>query len=610
MQAKPDQTDKFIGAGWIRQLPLVRVLAGYQREDFRHDLVAGLIVAVISVPQAVAYAFLAGLPPEAGLYACLLPMFLYALLGSSRHLIVGPVAVAALMFAATLAEHAPHFEHNYLAISTVVCIEVGVLLLLLRLSGASEVVNLVSHPVINGFINAAAILIIISQLNPFLGIPGTDAGIPLANLLATLQSYAAVNPATLILGVVSLALLLIARSGIPALAARLAPYAYSHRLLRRAFAATRPHHFQLLSRAAPLVTLIVAMLAVSVLGLEEQFAVKTAGDVPSGLPVLALPPIDPLMWLQLMPAAAMIAAVVFVESYTIASAVAGREHRRIETRQELVALGAANLAAGLSGASPVAGSFSRTSVNYESGARTPVSSLICVAVILLTLLLFTPLFAALPHTTLAAIVIVSILGLVNFANIRKHWQQYREDGITEVVTLVTVLAFGVETGLIIGVLLSITLFMRRSSRPHITLVGRIKGTDLFRATKRHEDAETFEHIAAVRIDENIFFANANNVEDRLEQLLLRRPATAHVLLVCSAINVLDVSGIEMLRRLNRRLRTTGILLHLAEVKWPVMSRLTHTHFIEELSGKVFRSASEALDQLASMPESGQSEPVA
>ena len=572
-------------SGWRAYVPLLGVLRGYDRAAFSSDLTAGLIVAVISVPQAVAYAYLAGLPPSAGLYACLVPMLLYTLLGSSRHLVVGPTAVAALMVAAAIGAHAPDYGGDHLGVATVICLEAGAFLLLLRLTQMGGVVHLLSHPVITGFVNAAAILIIASQLSAFTGVAAEQDGLPIAGLFAVVRNFPSFNGVALTLGVGSLLLLWVAaRYG-----AKLAGWAWP-RLAGSPFVA----------QAGPLLTLLLATLLVAALDLDGGFGVATAGEVPGGLPEFTLPPFSPLMWLALIPSSAMIAAVAFVESYTIGTSLANREHTRLDSGQELLALGAANLAAGFSGATPVAGSFSRSSLNYQSGARTPVSSLACAAVILLTLLVLTPLFTNLPQATLAAIVIVSVVGLIDFGAIGRHWKLYREDGVTGLVTLATVLALGVETGLIAGVLLSIAFFVRRSSRPHIALVGRIGESQSFRAARRHQ-VETHDHVTALRIDENIYFANANHIENKLHRLIARRPGTRHVLVVCSAVNIIDVSGVEMLARLNDNLGQKAVKLHLSDVKWPVMAQLKRSKLPDELSGRIFFTTDEAMNALADLP---------
>lgn len=563
-------------------LPLIPILSNYRRDDFGHDLAAGLVVGVITVPQAIAYAFLAGLPPQAGLYACLVPMLIYALLGSSRHLVVGPVAVSALMVSAMVSEYAPKHSDAYLDITSIVCIEAGLFLLLLRISNMGGVVNLLSHPVIVGFINAAAIMIIVSQLRAFAGIPGTVGDNPLERGYQLVTSLHLYHPTTLQIAVASLVgLWLVQRWSIP--------------LLRLVVPSLRAEHP--IRRIGPLVIASLATLVVWSLDLATTAGVATIGPVPGGLPGLGWPIFDATLWLQLAPGSAMIALVAYVESFSIGTMLATRRRTRLNANQELIALGAANIGAAVTGAYPVAGSFARSSVNYQSGARTPVSSLVCAVIIVLTLLFFTPLFTYMPHAVLAAIIIMSISSLIDFRSFRIHWRIYPEDSITQVATFVCVLAFGVEAGLLTGVALSIAFFVRQSSRPHVAVVGRIADTQHFRSTRRHP-VQTLEQVTAVRVDENLYFANANQIESKLLKAVQRRPQTKHLLLVCSAINMVDVSGLEMLTRLNENLKRMRIQFHLSEVKGPVMDQLEATEFLAELSGNVFFTTDQAIRDLS------------
>ena len=567
---------------WRSYVPIVDVLQRYRRADFGHDLTAGVIVAVITVPQAIAYAFLAGLPPQAGLYACLAPLVIYAALGSSRHLAVGPVAIAALMVAATIGQYAAAYDQSHLEISIVLCLQAGIILWLLRLLQMGGLVNLLSHPVITGFVNAAAFLIIVSQLPAFTGIGPGSADDPFNQLADLAGRWQEINAVSIAIGIGALAgLLLVGRYGVTVL-----------RLLMPDVADEHP-----VSRLGPMVVAVLAAGVVALWQLDTGFGVAVVGYVPPGLPSFTVPSFNWPLWVDVAPAATMIAVVAYVESYSIGTTLAARQRTRVNAHQELIALGAANIGAAFTGAYPVAGSFSRSSVNYQAGGRTQVSSLICAAVIVLSLLFLTPLFALLPHAALAAIVVVSVVGIVDFSSARRHWRVYREDSITELVTLVTVVLFGVETGLITGVALSIAFFVRTSSRPHIAIVGRIANTEHFRSARRYS-VETFPHVAAIRIDENVYFANANQIENKLLKLVQRRPGTRHVLLVMSAVNMIDVSGLEMFYRFNQNVSAMGIKLHLSEVKGPVMEQFEATDFVMQLTGSVFFTTDQAMRDLA------------
>lgn len=567
---------------WQSYVPLVGTLRRYRREDFGHDLVAGLVVGVVTVPQAIAYAFLAGLPAQAGLYASLVPMVVYAVLGSSRHLVVGPVAVSALMVAAAIGQYAPKYDMSFLAISTVLCLQSGIFLWLLRLSQMGGLVNLLSHPVITGFVNAAAILIIISQLPAITGIGGGGATEPFQQVLGLAGRMDQFNPVALGVAAVCLGLLwLVPRYGVRV-----------WRVFQRDVTDEHP-----VSRTGPILVTIVAVTAVWLWNLDGEFGIAVVGALPSGLPEFTLPPFHWQMWLDVAPSSAMIAVVAYVESYSIGTTLATRERTRVNAHQELIALGASNIGAAFTGAYPVAGSFSRSILGYQTGARSQVAALVCMVVIIVTLMFLTPLFAPLPHAALAAIVVISVLGIMDAQSLRRHWRIHREDSITELATLITVLAFGVETGLLTGVALSIAFFVRTSSRPHVAIVGRIPNTEHFRSARRY-DVETFSHVAAIRIDENVYFANANQVENKLLKIVQRRPGTKHLLLVMSAVNMIDVSGLELFYRINQNLEAMGIKLHLSEVKGPVMEQFEATDFIMRLTGSVFFTTDQAMRDLA------------
>ena len=573
---------------------MLDVIRDYRRDDFGYDFVAGLVVGVVTIPQAIAYAFLAGLPAQAGLYACLLPTLIYALLGSSRHLVIGPVAVAALMVAAAVAEQAPATNEAAVGIAVILSLQAGLFLLLLRALQMGGVVNLLSHPVISGFINAAAILIVVSQLPALLGLPDVDGHDTMQRLWLIATNLPASNPTVVIIGALSLATLIFVQRGLLPSLRRLMHLrrGFAARLRRWGVSFKAPSP---LNRIGPMVVAVGATGAVWLWGLRD--AVPTVGAVPAGLPGFVLPPFQPALWLELAPAAALIALVAYVESYSVGTAIASRERQRVNPHQELIALGAANIGAAFTGAYPVAGSFSRSSVNYGAGARTPMSSMVAMALVVSALLFFTPVFAYLPNAALAAVVIASVLTLFDWRSPRDYWRFYPQDALTHGATLLSVLAFGVETGLLIGVVVSILLFVRRSSKPHIAVVGRVAETTHFRNVERY-DVVTDPTVASVRVDENLFFANARTIENKLMKVVVREPETRHLVLVCSAINMIDASGLEMLVRINDSFRALGVKLHLSDVKGPVMAQLEAGGFPRELSGTIFFTADQAERDLA------------
>ena len=564
-------------AAWLSYFPIIAALRNYRRREFSHDFFAGLMVGIIAVPQAIAYAFLAGLPPQAGLYASVVPPLLYAVLGSVPRLSVGPVAVIAIMVAEAVRAHAPAFSDAYLGTTTVICVQAGITLWLLRLTQMGGIINLLSHPVISGFINAAAIMIILSQLTALTGIPALG-GSGLAQARHLVTDLTAVNFVTLAIGCTSLALLwIVQRYGFYLVL----PF------LRRV---GRQHP---ITRTGPMLVALLSIGAVVWFGLDQRYAVATVGELRAGLPVLTLPPLDVALWIELMPASAMIALVAYVQSFSIGTRLAQRNRQRLDSNQELIALGAANIAAAFSGGMPIAGSLSRST----GGGHTPLTGVICVGFIVVTLLWFTPYFAALPHAALAAIIIISVSDFIDFKPVYRYWKFYRHDSITHVVALLGVLLFGVERGLLIGIVVAVALFVRQSSRPHIAIVGRVGDTAAFRNQRRYA-VTTVPHVLAVRIDENLYFANANLVEERLLHLVARHADVRHVLLVCSAINFIDTSGLGMLERINEELARKDVLLHLADVKGPVMDQLKTSSLPAELSGSIFFTTDEAMRDLA------------
>ena len=537
---------------------------------------------MVTVPQAVAYAYLAGLPPQAGLYACLLPMLIYACLGSSRHLVVGPVAVAALLVAAAIAQHAPDYGNAHLMISSVLCLQVGLILLALNLFKMGGLVTLLSHPVITGFVNAAALLIIVSQLPAITGISIDQTSSPLLQVSALLKSVDGLNATTLTIGVTALLFLLCSKTLI-------------QRLLT--FVGLRGDDHPL-TKTGPLWAALAGILCVSTLGLSG--ATETVGAVPQGLPTLAWPSMDLALWLALLPSAAVIAVITYIESYSIGATLAAKEREQVRPNQELIALSAANIGAALSSAYPVAGSFSRSGVNYAAGARSPVSSIICAVIIVCTLLFFTEAFVDLPKAALAAIVMVSVLNLIDLDSWRKNWSSYRQDCWTEWATAVGVLALGVEVGLLFGVLLSVAFFLRGASNPVITQIGRLGDSEQFRSAKRYS-VTLHHHVLALRVDENIFFANATQIEARVVGRALRRRGTQDVVLACGSVNRIDSTGLTMLLRVSRTLADAGIHFHLSEIKGPLMQALSPTNLAENISGEIFFSNDEAMRALTEVP---------
>ncbi|MDC0213488.1 SulP family inorganic anion transporter [Gammaproteobacteria bacterium] len=562
-------------------LPLAQHLKNYNRQTLAQDTTAGLVVGMVTIPQAIAYAFLAGVPAEAGLYACLLPMILYALLGSSPHLVVGPVAIAALMIVSTVSEYAPKFSSEYLMITQLVCIEVSLIFVAMRILRLGSLTSLISQPVMTGFVNGAVFLIIASQIPIVIGIdsPSTLSGTGnFFHLIAKIDEF---ELPSIIMGLGALAFLMSFRWTIKTVSKPDSDLSSSHK-------------HSLLIGLGPIILVIASI--VFVYSFDNNFALETVGKVPDGLPIFIIPNLDAHVWLGILPGSFIIALVTYIESYSIATAIASKEQKTINAHQELLALSAANMGAGFTGAYPVAGSFSRSSVNYFSGAKTPISSVICSLVIIVSLLFLTEIFALLPLTVLAAIVILSVIGLLDFSALYQNWQTQKLDKVSELMTFLGVFIIGVEPGLILGILSSVLFVLMQSSRPQITEVGRIPGTDFFRSNKRYE-VEPSPDLIFVRIDENLFFGNATNIETNLFRLSSQPNSPTHLVIVCSAINRIDSTGLQMLSRLNSRLKEIGNSLHLSDLKGTLLENMDKAELNTRISGEIFDTASEAVSKL-------------
>ena len=569
-----------------RWVPLIGWLRTYHRGLLTRDVLAAVIVTLMLVPQALAYAMLAGLPPEMGLYASMLPLVLYAVFGTSASLAVGPVAVAALMTASALSSFAAPGSPEYIGAALVLAALSGLILIAMGVLRLGFLVNFLSHPVISGFVTASGILIAISQLKHIFGVEASGHNV-VELLRALLGQWQQVNVITLLIGLGVWAYLWVCRKRLNGWLTKLGiPASWAG----------------LMVKAAPISAVVVTTLLAWGFQLEQR-GVDVVGFVPSGLPAMTLPSLDQSLWLGLLPAALLISLVGVVESVSVAQTLAAKRRQRIDPNQELIALGMANLGAGVSGGSPVSGGFSRSVVNFEAGAATPLAGAFTALGTVLATLLLTDLLAFLPTATLAATIIVAVGTLIDLPAVKRTWQYSSSDGVAMVATLLLTLLHSVEVGIISGVVLSLGLHLYRTSQPHSAVVGRVPGTEHFRNVKRHQ-VETDEHVAMLRIDESLYFANARYLEDTVMALAARSPSIKHIVLTCQAVNVIDASALESLEAINGRLKDAGAMLHLAEVKGPVMDRLTHTAFYHELTGQVFFTTYDAWQALAHPASAG------
>lgn len=565
--------------GPARYLPVLQWGRQYTKDTLVSDLVAAVIVTIMLIPQSLAYAMLAGLPPEMGLYASILPLVAYALFGTSRALAVGPVAVVSLMTASAVGAITAAGSADYATAAITLAVLSGLFLVLLGLLRVGFIANFLSHPVISGFITASGVIIAASQLKHILGV---KAGGENFYLLATslISHLGETNPVTLAIGAGATAFLFWVRKGLKPLLSRLG---------------MKPRPADLLAKAGPVAAVAVTSLLAWGFDLGAS-GVKLVGAVPQSLPPLALPSFSADLLAQLAGPAVLISVIGFVESVSVAETLAARRRQRIDPDQELIGLGAANLAAGLSGGYPVTGGFARSVVNFDAGAETPAAGAFTAIGIALATLLLTPFLAYLPQATLAATIIVAVLSLIDFSILGRAWAYSKADFAAVAATIAVTLGFGVELGVSSGVALSLLIHLYNTSRPHMAVVGQVPGTEHFRNVLRHK-VVTDDAILSVRVDESLYFANARYLEETICAMAAERPSVRHVVLIGTAINAVDFSALESLEAINDRLKARGVALHLSEVKGPVMDRLQRADFLDHLTGKVFLSHYQAIEAL-------------
>lgn len=558
-----------------RYFPILDWGRQYSRQTLSSDLLAAVIVTVLLIPQSLAYALLAGLPPQVGLYASILPLIAYAVFGTSRVLAVGPVAVVSLMTAAAVGNIAAQGSADYLAAAIVLALLSGLFLLVLGLFRLGFLANFLSHPVISGFITASGLIIAASQLKHILGIPAS--GHNLLEIVGSLAvNIADANLFSLLIGAGAIAGLFWFRSGFKR-------FLIGRRVPDRAA--------DMIAKAAPVAVVILSVLAVAGFGLEDR-GVAIVGEIPQALPSMVLPVFDPALWTALLGPAALISIIGFVESVSVAQTLAARRRQRIDPDQELVGLGTANLASAFSGGFPVTGGFARSIVNFDAGAATPAAGAFTAVGIALAALYLTPLLYFLPKAALAATIIVAVTALIDLGALKRTWRYSRSDFTAMAATILVTLGLGVEAGISAGVGLSLLLYLYRTSRPHCAIVGLVPGTEHFRNVDRHTVVIS-PHVTTLRVDESLYFANTRFLEDRIAALVAGNPDLKHVILMCSAVNEIDASALESLEAINHRLHDAGVGFHLSEVKGPVMDRLQTTDFLQDLNGQVYLSQYQA-----------------
>lgn len=548
--------------------PALKWLKTYHPTHFKADVVAALIVLAMLVPQGMAYAMLAGLPPVMGIYASILPMIIYAFTGSSTTLSIGPVAIISMMVFSALQPLFAVGSTAYIEAACLLAIMVGIISLILGLFRFGFLIQLISHPVIKSFIIASALLIALGQFKFLLDIPLQTNNIPefIGSLVNNFHHISFLSVG------VSLAAISI--------------LVFLPKWVRSDF----------LNKTIPLLLVLSSIIVVYAFNLD-QHGLKTVGIIPTGLPSFHFPTWNFDLVQKLLPSAFMIAMISFVESLAIAQATALQKRDDLNSNQELIALGLANIAAGINMGFAVSGSLSRTVVNSDAGAKTPMSGVMSSLLMIAVSLYFTSFFQNLPLTILAATIFVSIWKLISFLPFFETWKYSKADGLAMWATFFGVTCIDISTGLVIGIILTFILLLWRISRPHIAVIGLVEGTQHFRNVSRY-DVLTTETIASFRIDENLNFLNAHVLKGYIITELSHNPQIQHVVINCSSISNIDLSAVEMLEELNRELLQLGIQLHLSEVKSPVMDRLNSSRLINMLSGKIFLSHYQAIQTLS------------
>jgi SulP family sulfate permease len=562
-----------------RYIPVLDWGRSYNGTALSNDLIAAVIVTIMLVPQSLAYALLAGLPPEAGIYASIVPIILYAIFGTSRALAVGPVAVVSLMTAAAIGNIAETGTMGYATAALTLAFLSGAMLLAMGILRLGFIANFLSHPVIAGFITASGILIATSQIGHILGVK--TEGHTLPEILWSLWiGLGSANWITVLLGVSATTFLFWVRKG-------LKPLLHKN--------GVGPRLADVLTKAGPVAAVVATTLAVWGFDLSEK-GVKIVGSVPQSLPPFTIPDFSPSLVMQLVVPALLISVIGFVESISVAQSLAAKKRQRIDPDQELIGLGAANLGAAFTGGYPVTGGFARSVVNFDAGAETPAAGAFTAIGLAIAAVALTPLVFFLPKATLAATIIVAVLSLVDFSILKRSWTYSKDDFIAVAATILLTLTLGVETGVSAGVLLSLVLHIYKTTRPHIAEVGLVEGSEHFRNILRHP-VKTDPALLSVRIDQSLYFANARFLEDFIYKRVMGHSEIKDVVLMFPAVNEVDLSALESLEAINSRLKDVGIRLHLSEVKGPVMDRLKRSHLLEELTGEVFLSQYDAWQRL-------------
>ncbi|ALF59396.1 SulP family inorganic anion transporter [Psychrobacter urativorans] len=554
-------------------------LRHYQLAMLPTDVVAGLVVGILVIPQSLGYAVLAGLPPVYGLYAAIVPVMVYAWIGSSNVQAVGPAAVTAIMTASALHPYADKDVEQYVLMAGLLALMVGALLWVAGQLKLGWIMQFISRGVSAGFVSGAAVLIFISQLKYLTSIP--IAGNGLLGYLSSMVRYVSqLHPLTLAIGVVAFTLMVLNR--------------YGKQWVWQSWLSSS--HAKWAERLFPLILLGIAIFLSMSLHWTTK-GVATIGTIPQGLPTFTLPYLpDFREALNLLPTAGLMALIAFVSSSSVASTYARLRSETFDANRELKGLGLANLTGGVFQSFPIAGGFSRTAINVDSGAKTPLASLVTVLVMVIALIAFGDILSPLPYAILGATIMAAIIGLIDIATLKSAWQRDRLDAASFMAAFVGVLVFGLNTGLVIGLMVSFASLIWQSSQPHVAIVGQLAGTEHFRNINRH-DVITYHNLLMLRIDESLFFGNSESVHRRVIDATKQYPDAREIIFIMAAVNHIDLTAQEMLISLNKELLAQQKRLHFSFIKGPIMDVIGDTPLITELSGEVYLSNMDAVEAL-------------
>lgn len=577
--------------GLARWIPAIKWIRSYKREYLPSDFIAGMTVSTMLVPQSMAYALLAGLPPSMGLYASILPVLIYGLLGTSPVLTMGPTAITSVLILSSLQPIADPSDPRFAALAITLALYLGIVLIVLGLFRLGWIVNFLSQPVLVGYINAAAIIIGVSQVQHLTGIDTPNTRAPFLLLFYPLVNITQINLVTFAIGTLALGILLYFRYRLDD---QIKPFVKND-ILR----------FYIV-RSAPLLVVILTTLISYLLRLEERANIAIIGSIPAGLPPIST--LDTFFFsidttIPLLIGAGAIAFVGFFEGISTAKTLASQQRQEVNANQELLAMGIANLGSAFSGGFATTTSISRSAVNHAAGAQTGLSSVITAIVMAITVAFLSPAFYYLPRATLAAIIISAIVNLINFSDIRKTWRYSRWETAPFVVTLVGVLTIGIGVGIGMGILIAVALHLWRTSRPYIAELGRIGNTEQYENIKHYDDARLMPNTTIVRMDESLYFANMLYLEDYLRTVIAKYPDSNHLILSFSSVNRIDASALQLLTDLVTEFAELGITIYFAEVKSQLMFRLEYYNFIEIIGkDRFFDTIHEAVRQIADEPD--------